>query len=81
MRQCTWNLQNILFLINTVINFSDKVFTKCNHTAGKYADACLDAAKECGTKSVDFYGSIMKHEVRYNIECPCSGIYHLQMNF
>lgn len=80
MRQCTWNLQNILFLINTVINFSDKVFTKCNHTAGKYADACLDAAKECGTKSVDFYGSIMKREVRYNIECPCSGIYHLQMN-
>nr|XP_022302463.1 isoamyl acetate-hydrolyzing esterase 1 homolog [Crassostrea virginica] len=41
---------------------NDKLFTKCNLTAGKYADACLDAARECGTKSVDFYNSMMKRE-------------------
>lgn len=58
----------ILFLMSIIINFSDKIFTKCNLTAGKYADACLDAAKECGTKSVDFYVSIMKLEVRYHTE-------------
>lgn len=56
---------------------NDKIFTKCNLTTGKYADACLDAAKESGTKSVDFYGSIMKRESWQ--ETLCDGLHLSQV--
>ncbi|XP_062570813.1 isoamyl acetate-hydrolyzing esterase 1 homolog isoform X2 [Saccostrea cucullata] len=48
---------------------SNKDFTKCNLTAGKYADVCLDAARECGTKSVDFYGNMMKRDDWQDLLC------------
>lgn len=59
---------NILFLMSIIINFLDKIFIKCNFIVGKYVDVCLDVVRECSIKFVDFYGSIMKFEVRYYIE-------------